>query len=240
MFQSFVSRWRTLSTVQQVIIGMVGALAAYYLFVVGDMFSPERLLAIAAILLIALPVHELAHAAAATWLGDDTPRLQGRMTLNPLAHLDPMGAILILLTGFGWAKPVQWNPRNVRGDVRTASIVISLAGPMSNLLMATAAMAALSFFGLTAPAYVSGFLYWFASINVLLAVFNLIPVPPLDGSHVLFALIPGDTRMIRRQLSQYGMLFIFLVVFLMPSIIRTPTNAVMSLLERLFLGAALS
>ena len=125
MFQSFVSRWRTLSTVQQVIIGMVGALAAYYLFVVGDMFSPERLLAIAAILLIALPVHELAHAAAATWLGDDTPRLQGRMTLNPLAHLDPMGAILILLTGFGWAKPVQWNPRNVRGDVRTCLLYTS-------------------------------------------------------------------------------------------------------------------
>ena len=233
---TLLARWRTLTTVQQVIIGAVVALLAYGLLFSGsDLLNPSLLMAKAAILLIALPVHELAHAATAVALGDDTPRYQGRLSLNPLRHLDPVGSILILLTGFGWAKPVQWNPRNVNVNIRTASILIATAGPLSNLVLAVVAMGILGFMSASLTPTVMGFLYWFASINVLLAVFNLIPVPPLDGSHVLFALLPGDTWRLRAQLAQFGMLIVFAIVFMLPQVIRVPTDAIMSTLESVFL-----
>ncbi len=232
---AFLSRWQTLSRAQQLILAAVVALLLYGLVFSGNLLNPARLLAIGAILLLALPIHELAHAVTAVALGDDTPQLQGRLTLNPLRHLDPMGALLILLTGFGWARPVQWNPRNIRGDVRTASVLIAVAGPLSNLLMAVLSMLLLGSFLESLPPMAAQFLYWFASINVLLAVFNLIPVPPLDGSHVLFALLPGDTWRLRAQLAQFGMLIVFGIVFLLPQVIRAPTNAIMNALERVFL-----
>lgn len=234
MLNTMMGRWRTLTTVQQVIIGAVGLLMVYGLISGGSLLSPSRLLAVGAILLLALPLHEFAHAATAVALGDDTPRLQGRLSLNPLRHLDPVGAILILVSGFGWAKPVQWNPRNVNVDVRLASVVIAIAGPLTNLLLAIVSFILLGRFGTSLGPVLVDFLYFFASINVLLAVFNLIPVPPLDGSHVLFALLPGDTWRLRAQLSQFGMLIVFAVVFIFPAVIRVPTAAVMSALSGIF------
>ncbi len=237
--QAFVDRWNTLTRTQQIVMGGLAALILYVLVSSAlsgsGLFEPGRLLAVGAILLLALPFHEFAHAATAVALGDDTPIRQGRYTLNPLRHLDPVGSVLILITGFGWAKPVQWNPRKVRTSVRVGAILVAIAGPLSNLLLALISALLLGWFADSISMLWANFLYFFLYINVLLAVFNLIPVPPLDGSHVLFALLPGDAYRWHATLSQYGIFIVFLVVFLMPQLIRVPTAAVVSLLESLFL-----
>jgi Zn-dependent protease len=235
---SFLARWRTLSTAQQVIIGGIAALLIYTVatsFSSGDgLFSPAALLAKAMILLLALPVHELAHAAVAVALGDNTPRAQGRLSLNPLRHLDLMGSILILIAGFGWAKPVMWNPNNIRINRKLGAVLIAFAGPLSNLLMAAMSMIVLSQFGDNFDDFWFNAMIQFAYINTLLAVFNLIPVPPLDGSYLLFALLPGDTWRLRAQLGQYGMLAIFAVAMFFPQIIQAPTALVFDWMAQIF------
>ena len=232
-FGSLGQRWQTLTRNQQIFIGVIGLLVLYSLFAGvlsgSSLLSPPRLLAVATIIFVALPFHEFAHAAAAVALGDDTPRRQGRYTLNPLPHIDPMGAILIALTGFGWARPVQWNPRNITIDRKLVSIIVSLAGPLSNLLLAIVA-AILVRLVPGGNAFITTFLLFFIQINVLLFVFNLIPVPPLDGSHVLFALLPGDNFNLQMQLSRYGFLILMLVIFLAPDVIRVPAGAILQML----------
>ncbi len=230
---SLGQRWGTLTRNQQLVIGVVGALLLYALFVAAStgsgLLTPSRMIAVIMIIFVALPVHEFAHAAAAVALGDDTPKRQGRYTLNPLPHIDPMGAVLIALTGFGWAKPVQWNPRNITIDPKLGSIIVSFAGPLSNLLLAAVAAAVIRL-GLVESGFVFSALLYFIQINVLLFVFNLIPIPPLDGSHILFALLPGDNYRLQMQLSQYGFLVLMLVVFMVPSVIRVPAAAIMEVL----------
>lgn len=232
MFDSLRYRWNTLTQGQKIFIGVLGALVvmgvAASLSSGGRLTNPAWLLAVAGIILLALPVHEFAHAFVAVQLGDPTPRYQGRYTLNPLRHIDPIGAVLIALVGFGWAKPVQWNPRNVTIEPRLASILVSVAGPLSNLLLAFLSLLISQLLGV--GGVLAGFLTTFATINVLLFVFNLLPIPPLDGSHVLFALLPGDTRRLQFYLMQYGMLIVFAIVFIAPGLIRGPTSLIMSLL----------
>ncbi len=227
---SFGSRWRTLTRTQQIVIGSLGAMMLIWFLTGGNnILNPARLAAVAAIILVAFPVHEFAHAAAAVALGDDTPKWQGRYTLNPKAHIDPIGAILVLLTGFGWAKPVQWNPANIRMDPKIGSILVALAGPLSNLLLALLTALLLSLDPFAMP-MVSSFLLNFLSINVLLFVFNLVPVPPLDGSHILFALLPGDSFRWRRQMQQYSMIILLVVIFLGGPIIRSISDGIAYLL----------
>ena len=225
-FGSLGARWRSLSSIQQLIIAAVGLLIIYWLLTSsGGLLNPARLLAVATIIFIALPVHEYAHAAAAVALGDTTPYRQGRLTLNPLPHIDPMGAILIALVGFGWARPVQWNPANINIDRKLGSIIVSMAGPLSNLALAILAALLLRVSGVSGG-FFAQFVVFFVQINVLLFVFNLLPIPPLDGSHVLFALLPGDNYRLQMQLSQYGFLILMAVVFLAPGIIRIPAGAI--------------
>ncbi len=153
--------------------------------------SPAIAFAWVAAILISLTVHEFSHALMAKWRGDRTAEREGRLTLNPIAHMDPMGTILILLFGFGWAKPVPYNPYNLK-EPKWDSVKIGLAGPASNLLMAVAAGIgfrllvggdALSVFNL-----LSIFLFLLILLNLFLLLFNIIPVHPLDGSKLFFAI----------------------------------------------------
>lgn len=230
MFDNFLYRWRTLTRNQQIIIAVIVGILLFGLLSGQGLLSLPRLLAIGAILLLALPIHEYAHAATAVYLGDNTPRIQGRLTLDPRAHLDWVGGILLFLTGFGWAKPVQWNPNRVNVPVKQASILIALAGPASNLVLA---LVSLVLSRLLDASMFTSFLVWFATINVYLAVFNLIPIPPLDGSHVLFALLPGNNSSLEWQLRQYGFLILFIVIMLVPGLIRGPAMLVLGILNGL-------
>jgi Zn-dependent protease len=192
--------------------------------------------------LFAICVHESAHAWTANRCGDPTARMLGRVTLNPLKHIDPVGTILLpaiaLISNFpviGWAKPVPVNPQNFPNQVRD-DILTSVAGPISNLLVAAASVAGLAVISMTsgqgkaivsvlALSYgnamgamadvssvlvpIAGLLYFVMFINVLLAAFNLIPVPPLDGSHVLRHLLPDQARRVYDTVGMFGLILLF-------------------------------
>jgi Zn-dependent protease len=182
----------------------------------------EKAIVIAVLLLVAFPVHEFAHAWMASRQGDATARLFGRMTLNPIVHFDPLGgamtAISVLVGGLliGWAKPTPVNTANLR-DRRNGEVLVALAGPASNLVMAVAgALLFRVLIGMRAPlpdpVYIA--VYYFVLFNVMLAIFNLLPIPPLDGSAILFRfLTPRQVWQIRPMLAQYG-LFILLAIIL--------------------------
>ncbi len=183
------------------------------------LFDPsiEGLIAAAIIIFIGFPIHEFAHALAAFQLGDSTAKLFGRLTLDPRAHIDPMGALLILVAGFGWAKPTPVNPFNLRGG-RSGEALVALAGPLSNLILAALAALPLRYIltsGMDVPPIVVNTLGFLVFFNLLLMIFNLIPIPPLDGSKVLFALMDRQTEFRWRPvLEQYGFLFLIAAVFL--------------------------
>jgi len=147
------------------------------------------------VVFLTLPIHEWAHGFAATKLGDPTPRYQGRLTLNPFAHIDYIGALCIILFGVGWAKPVQINPRNFNNP-KMGMAITAFAGPAANIVVATVSLLfanAVATFGAgigVAALYIYMFFVSIAQINVFLAVFNFIPVPPFDGSRILFAVLP--------------------------------------------------
>jgi Zn-dependent protease len=180
---------------------------------------------LAVLLLVAFPIHEFAHAFVAYRLGDGTAKLFGRLTLNPLAHFDPAGGVILALSiilsggnyGFGWAKPTPVNPSNLRGGQRSDAYV-ALAGPLSNLVLA--ALAALVIRALLAtdtipPTIIGLIIIKFFVINLALMIFNLIPIPPLDGSHVLLAVLdPATSWRVRSFLNQYGTLVLMVAIFL--------------------------
>lgn len=164
-----------------------------------------------------LPLHEFAHAYVATKLGDQTARLSGRLTISPFAHLDAIGAIMIFLVGFGYAKPVPVNPHNFK-DPKKGMAITAIAGPLSNIIMAIVFMflyhiADLFDSNLIVSA-ITSFLLFSASINIGLAVFNLIPIPPLDGSRILQLLIPDKYYFKFAQYERYIILVVFaLIIF---------------------------
>ncbi len=156
--------------------------------------SPVVFFIVAVIIVLAITIHEFAHAWMADHLGDPTPRYQGRVTLNPLSHLDPLGTALLFFVGFGWGRPVQFAPLNLKNPVRDAAI-IALAGPVSNLLFALAIVLIVPFVGtaLSLPSTIVGLVLQLGiTYNCVLAIFNLVPVYPLDGSKILFALLPRN------------------------------------------------
>ncbi len=162
-------------------------------------------------ILLINPLHECAHAWSAYKLGDDTAKREGRMTLSPLAHIDLFGALLLLVCGFGWAKPVPVNPNNFK-EPRKGMMLTAIAGPLSNLLAALAGMIAyrLSYGKLES---LTDMLYYFVVININLFVFNMIPVPPLDGSRVLTYFLPPKAAVwfMVNQRYFYGVVMLLMV-----------------------------
>lgn len=166
-------------------------------------------------LVIGISIHEFSHALAADRLGDPTPRLQGRLTLNPLAHLDPLGTLLLIVARFGWGKPVVFDPYNLRHPRRDAAI-ISLAGPASNVILAIAASLVLRTLPLVPLGPVSlaldGFLQLLIVLNIILAVFNLIPIHPLDGFKIVGGILPENYAREWAQLEPYGLIFLLFLI----------------------------
>lgn len=166
-------------------------------------------------LLIALVIHEYAHAQVADWMGDDTPRMMGRLTLNPVAHIDPVGLMMLLVARFGWAKPVMINPGNFR-NWRKGEICVALAGPVSNLITGFIALvvhlifAKLNLFTSTALPMV---LQLIVLYNVNFAIFNMLPLPPLDGSRVLMCFLPTEWSYKLASIERYS--FLILIALMM-------------------------
>ncbi len=169
------------------------------------------------VILFSLTIHEYAHAYIANKLGDDTAKRLGRLTLNPLKHLDPIGTILLLLVHFGWAKPVPVDPRNFK-DPKKDMLYVAIAGPISNIITAIISGILLKFivFNLASTGAFGAytlpliqFLVWMIFIGVVLAVFNMLPIPPLDGSRVLYGLLPDHLANSIKKIETYGILIVF-------------------------------
>ena len=174
------------------------------------MFGPDMIFAIPG-LLLAMTVHEYAHARVAVAMGDFTPRMTGRLTLNPVAHIDPIGLLMLFFAQFGWAKPVMINARNFK-DWRKGELYVSLAGPAANLVTAFIAMLLLAAVGEQAR-WIYNVLYLIVLYNINFAVFNMIPLPPLDGSKVLMSFLPGEWAYKLAGIERYSFLILIVLVF---------------------------
>ena len=183
--------------------------------------DPLALLYFVPIFLLTITVHEVAHAYVAWRLGDPTARAMGRITLNPLRHLDPFGFIMLIILGFGWAKPVPINPRNFRNE-KSGMAISALAGPASNILMCIAGVIILNLIVLVAHAAdiynmviiaAFTFFYQFAMLNVWFATFNMIPIPPLDGSRIVNYFLPPRMSYYYTYIERYGFIILMLLMY---------------------------
>jgi Zn-dependent protease len=189
--------------------------------------SLHGFLLLAPVFIVSLSLHELAHAVTAYRLGDRSPQEMGRLTLNPLAHLDPLGSLILVFTYFGgsflfgWAKPVLVDPRNLRTSPQAGMALVGAAGPITNFVLALGAGAVYAHTQLTGDAFT--IVYYAIVINVSLGVFNLLPVPPLDGSRIIGGFMPRDLYAQWQALDQYGMFIVFGLVFFL----RGPTSSLL-------------
>ncbi len=190
-----------------------------------------------AILILSVVIHEVSHGFVANILGDSTARHAGRLTLNPIKHLDPMGSFVVpMLTYFGggfifgWAKPVPYNPYNLR-DQKWGEAKVSVAGPLSNLLVALVFGLILRFVAGIPPAPAE-ILHLIVYLNLVLAVFNLVPIPPLDGSKILFSILPYHMRHVQDFMERYWLVFIGIFIFFVSGIL----SPVVAYLFRLIVG----
>ena len=190
------------------------------------------------ILIMSVVIHEVSHGYAALALGDSTAKYQGRLTLNPFSHLDFIGSFLVPLIGYfaggfiiGWAKPVPFNPYNLRNQ-KWGEALVAVAGPLSNIILAV-------IFGLfirfaydqafMTPAFLS-LASFVVFINITLAIFNLVPIPPLDGSKILFALLPYKWQGVRESFEKHGLILVFIFVFFLWQVISPIINFLFSFL----------
>ncbi len=208
-----------------------------------DGLSMELIISLCArvfIIFCVLPIHEFAHGYVANKLGDPTARLSGRLTLNPLAHIDPLGSLMIILVGFGYAKAVPVNIANFKiGKRKRYMAITAIAGPVSNLIMAFIFMFlyCLIYYKFAVSelmVYIALFFMYAAMVNISLAVFNLIPIPPLDGSRILSAVLPDRTYYKLMQYERYIVLGVFALIFL--GVLDTPLAIITSYIQRIILG----
>lgn len=177
----------------------------------------SRLLYSVPAIILCLTFHEWAHGFVAYKFGDPTAKMAGRLTLNPLKHLDPLGTLMLIFARFGWAKPVPVNPNNFQGDRRSKMTVVAMAGPLANLLFAVVSTVFLYLIVDYAP-YNSFFVYLYnltselVWINIILAVFNLLPIPPLDGSKILGGFLPAKWEAAYYKIERYGFLILFVFI----------------------------
>jgi len=177
-------------------------------------------LIIIALLIMSIVVHEVSHGVVADALGDPTARLQGRLTLNPVSHIDPVGSIfvpliMLLLPGnfiFGWARPVPYNPYNLRNQ-RWGEAIVAAAGPIVNIIIAILAGMLIRFGIGTLPGSLIEVASFVVLMNLILAIFNLIPIPPLDGSKILFAILPQTMQRLRIELERFSFVLVLIFVF---------------------------
>jgi Zn-dependent protease len=187
-----------------------------------DIFAQSPLLGVLLIvaLIVSLTFHEFSHAFVADKLGDPTAKDLGRLTLNPLAHLDPLGMLFLIVARFGWGKPVPFNPLNLRNPRRDAAL-ISLAGPVSNFLFAVVASLAIRL--VSVNSLFGAFLYLVVLYNLTLGIFNLIPIGPLDGNKIVYGFLPMNLAIQWQEIQRYGMfILLFLVLTNTTSYILSP------------------
>ncbi|MBT3178220.1 MAG: site-2 protease family protein [Desulfobacula sp.] len=174
--------------------------------------NPIAFLLISIPLMYAIIFHELAHGYVAYRLGDPTAKHLGRLSLNPLKHLDPLGTLMLFLVGFGWAKPVPVNFSYIR-DYRKGMILVSSAGIITNMILAFLALFLYRLLNLPQSSMLALMLYFFAKINIILAAFNLIPIPPLDGSKILLGFSPASVQAILLRLERFGFLIVIALLY---------------------------
>ncbi|MBA3550719.1 site-2 protease family protein [Patescibacteria group bacterium] len=190
---------------------------------------------IVAILIMSVVIHEVSHGYAAALQGDPTARLEGRLTLNPLKHLDPIGSFLVPFITyqagimFGWAKPVPYNPYNLRNQ-RWGELVVAIVGPISNIVLALVFGLLLRFSLDTLPLSTITILQYVVFINLGLAVFNMIPIPPLDGSKVLFAFLPFRYGEFRANLERYSIFILLIFIFFFSKYLIIPISILFTLI----------
>ena len=207
---------------------LIGLVLLVYAFASGGLVSPVQraaqdpigFVAFVIAIVLGITVHEFMHAYAAARLGDDTARLMGRLSLNPMAHLDPFGTLLIVLAGFGYGKPVPFNESRLRSAIGVSAV--ALAGPFANLVLAVICALPLRFSDITLlGGTYERILASIVVLNCVLAVFNLIPIPPLDGSNVVYGLLPPQQRYTWRSYQQYGPILLLLLLFFGARILST-------------------
>lgn len=189
--------------------------------------EPIAFLALVIPLLYSIILHEVSHGWMALALGDDTAKTAGRLSLNPLKHLDPAGTLALLIVGFGWAKPVPVDYSKLR-NLRSGIMLVSFAGCLMNILIATAALLLLQLDGVASNNFIAAVLLVFARINILLGALNLIPIPPLDGSRMLLAALPPRGQMALIKIEPYGMFILFALIFtgLLDPVVSFMENAI--------------
>jgi Zn-dependent protease len=205
------------------------------LFLLRD--EPQLFAAFVIAVIVGITLHEFSHAAVASLQGDQTARAQGRLTLNPLAHLDPLGSIALIVAGFGWGRPVPVTPSRLRNR-RFGHVLVGLAGPAANFVLAIVSVVALRIAYQPADLtfdvnFTLRLLDTLVAVNVILGVFNLLPIPPLDGSTLLTILLPPSRQNIVRFLEQYGVFLLLGLLILAPNLLtpifRSITEAIYGL-----------